>query len=72
MKKDITYTEAAERLEQIVHQIEHDMPDVDELTKLVGEAVELTKFCRRKLTVADKQLTELMAQLSNNTQEIEI
>lgn len=64
MKKDITYTEAAERLEQIVRQIEHDAPDVDELTKLVAEAVELTKFCKRKLTTADKQLTELMAQLS--------
>ncbi|MDO4707151.1 MAG: exodeoxyribonuclease VII small subunit [Porphyromonadaceae bacterium] len=65
MKKDMTYTEAADRLEAIVRQIEHNAPDVDELTKLVGEAVELTKFCRKKLTVADKQLTELMAQLGN-------
>lgn len=65
MKKDMTYTEAAERLEVIVRQIEHEAPDVDELTKLVGEAVELTKFCRKKLTVADKQLTELMAQLNS-------
>lgn len=65
MKKDMTYTEAADRLEAIVRQIEHNAPDVDELTKLVGEAVELTKFCRKKLTVADKQLTELMAQLGS-------
>lgn len=58
-----TYTQASERLEQIVRYIEHDSPDVDELTKLVEEAVELTKFCREKLTKADEQLSEIMARL---------
>lgn len=61
--KGKSYAEASERLEAIVRRIEHESPDVDELTTLVAEAVELTKFCREKLTKADKQLSELMAQL---------
>ncbi|MDO4692035.1 MAG: exodeoxyribonuclease VII small subunit [Porphyromonadaceae bacterium] len=64
--KEMTYAEASERLEVIVRRIEHESPDVDELTKLVAEAVELTKFCREKLTKADKQLSDLMAQLEDN------
>nr|WP_314650398.1 exodeoxyribonuclease VII small subunit [uncultured Porphyromonas sp.] len=69
MKETLSYKEAAARLEQIVRYIEQDSPDVDELTKLVEEAVQLSKYCRRKLTEADKQLTSLMAQLSEDNEE---
>lgn len=63
MADKMTYNQASERLEQIVKYIEHESPDVDELTKLVEEAVELTKFCRAKLIKADEQLSEIMARL---------
>jgi exonuclease VII small subunit len=66
MKQNLTYKEAVTRLETIVRHIEQDSPDVDELTKLVAEAVELTKFCRSKLTHADQQLTTMMAHLSED------
>ena len=66
MKQNLTYKEAVTRLETIVRQIKQDSPDVDELTKLVAEAVELTKFCRQKLTHADQQLTTLMADLTED------
>ena len=66
MKQNLTYKEAVTRLETIVRQIEQDSPDVDELTKLVAEAVELTKFCRQKPTHADQQLTTLMADLTED------
>ena len=69
MKETLSYKEAAARLEQIVRYIEQDSPDVDELTKLVEESVKLSKYCRRKLTEADKQLTSLMAQLSEDNEE---
>ena len=68
MKKDLTYKAAASRLDEIVRRIEGENPDVDELTDLVKEAVELSKYCREKLTQADKQLTSLMAQLSEDPQ----
>ena len=44
MKETLSYKEAAARLEQIVRYIEQDSPDVDELTKLVEEAVQLSKY----------------------------
>lgn len=66
MDKIKTYNQATERLEAIVRTIEYDSPDVDELTKLVAEAVELTKFCRDKLTKADAQLEQLMARLDES------
>lgn len=58
-----TYSGAMDRLEEIINRIEHESPDVDELTKLVAEAVDLVKFSRDKLTKADKQLEELIAKL---------
>ncbi|KGN86608.1 exodeoxyribonuclease VII small subunit [Porphyromonas gulae] len=64
MTENKTYTEAMTRLEEIVRIIEHDSPDVDDLTKLAEEAIALIGFCREKLTVADKQIEELMAKLS--------
>lgn len=63
MASQLTYSQAIERLEAIVRRIEHESPDVDELTKLVEEAVGLTKRCREQLTRADKQLSELIAKL---------
>ena len=68
MKKDLTYKATASRLDEIVRRIEGENPDVDELTDLVKEAVEPSKHCREKLTQADKQLTSLMAQLSEDPQ----
>ena len=64
MSENKTYTEAMRRLEEIVRVIEHESPDVDEQTKLAEEAIALIGFWREKLTVADKQIEELMAKLS--------
>lgn len=61
--KKMTYSQAMERLEEIIQKIEHQSPDVDELTKLVAEAVDLVKFSKEKLTTADKKLEELIAKL---------
>ncbi len=66
MKENLNYKEASERLEQIVRYIEQESPDVDELTKLVAEAVKLSKFCTEKLNKADKQLETLIAQLDES------
>ncbi|GAD04342.1 hydrolase [Porphyromonas crevioricanis] len=58
-----SYTAAMGRLEEIVQRIEHQSPDVDELTALVAEAVDIVKYCRNKLTSADKKLEELISKL---------
>ena len=67
MAKDISYKEASLRLDEILRYIEGENPDVDELFKLVQEAVELTKLCRNRLTKADKQFEALMASLDESS-----
>ena len=67
MAKDISYKEASLRLDEILRYIEGENPDVDELFKLVQEAVELTKLSRNRLTEADKQFEALMASLDESS-----
>lgn len=47
--KDYTYTQAMQRLEAILAQLEEGSSNVDTLADLVKEAAELVKFCRAKL-----------------------
>ncbi len=47
--KDYTYTQAMQRLEAILTQLEEGSSNVDTLADLVKEAAELVKFCRTKL-----------------------
>jgi exodeoxyribonuclease VII small subunit len=47
--KDYTYTQAMQRLEAILAQLEEGSSNVDTLAELVKEAAELVKFCRAKL-----------------------
>ena len=47
--KDYTYTQAMQRLEAILAQLEEGSSNVDTLAELVKEAAELVKFCRAQL-----------------------
>lgn len=46
---DYTYSQAMERLEAILSQLEEGSTSVDALTELVQEAAALVKQCRTKL-----------------------
>jgi len=47
--KDYTYTQAMQRLETILAQLEEGTATVDTLSELVKAAADLVKFCREKL-----------------------
>jgi exodeoxyribonuclease VII small subunit len=47
--KDYTYTQAMQRLETILAQLEEGTATVDTLSELVKEAADLVRFCREKL-----------------------
>ncbi len=47
--KDYTYTQAMQRLETILAQLEEGTATVDTLSELVKEAADLVKVCREKL-----------------------
>ena len=54
--KDYTYTQAMQRLEAILTQLEEGSSNVDTLANLVKEAAELVKFCRAKLRKTEDEV----------------
>ncbi len=61
--KELTYGEAAARLEEILGRIEEGQVDIDELSGLVKEAAELTTLCRQKIHAAEVQVRTITEQL---------
>lgn len=53
---DLNYTEAMQRLETILTQLEEGNKTVDELSALVQEASELIKLCRTKLRSTEESI----------------
>ena len=51
MNKELTYSEAVKRLEEIMNKIQSGGVDIDELTKILAEAQELIAFCRNELLI---------------------
>jgi exodeoxyribonuclease VII small subunit len=54
--KDYTYTQAMQRLEIILAQLEEGTATVDTLSELVKEAAGLVKFCREKLRNTEEEV----------------
>ncbi len=61
--KQMTYTQAAERLDEIVRQIEAGTLALDELSAKVKEATELVKFCKKRLLETDESIEKLLENL---------
>ncbi len=61
--KELSYGEAAARLEEILGRIEEGQVDIDELSGLVKEAAELTTLCREKIRAAEVQVRTITEQL---------
>lgn len=59
--KDITYTKAVERLNEIMQQMEEGALDVDTLTETLKEARELLAFCKQKLHTVDQTVKEILS-----------
>jgi exodeoxyribonuclease VII small subunit len=69
-KKDLTFAEARERLDEILAEVEHEDGDVDQLAARVREAAELIRFCRDRLSAARAQVTQVVAELSAVEQSV--
>lgn len=60
-KKKETYSQAMERLEKIVSQIDNNELEIDELAVKIKEANEIIAFCGDKLTKADREVQKLLS-----------
>lgn len=61
MSNDMKYEEAMRELERIVAHMENDEPDIDSLGEQLRRAQQLIKMCKAKLTKADKEIKEILA-----------
>ena len=62
--KKITYKDAIEELEDIVHGIENEDVDVDDLAKKVERASKLLKVCSDKLKKTEEEVDQVIKQLN--------
>ena len=58
--KDLSFTQALKRLEQIVQKLEDPDLDLEEGLKLLEEGVKLHKLCKSKLTEANAKITTIL------------
>lgn len=58
--KKETYSQAMERLETIVRQIDSNELELDALAGKLKEANEIIAFCSEKLTKVDKEVEKLL------------
>ncbi|WP_303012093.1 exodeoxyribonuclease VII small subunit [uncultured Bacteroides sp.] len=58
--KKITYSQAMERLEKIVRQIDNNELDIDILREKIKEANEIIAFCEDELTKAEQEVEKLL------------
>lgn len=61
-RKKETYSQAMERLEKIVRQIDNGELEIDELADKIREANEIIAFCSDKLTKANQEIEKLLSE----------
>lgn len=57
--KTESYSQALERLQKIVSQIESGELEIDQLAEKIKEANDIIAFCNEKLTKADEEIKKL-------------
>ena len=58
--KKETYSQAMERLEKIVRQIDNNELEIDVLAEKIKEANDIISFCTEKLKKADFEVEKLL------------
>ncbi|EKD57681.1 MAG: hypothetical protein ACD_57C00190G0003 [uncultured bacterium] len=61
MSKDINFTKALSRLEEIVSKLESQELDLEESVQLLAEGLALHKKCQDKLGVAQDKIDKLLS-----------
>ena len=61
MSKEPKYEEALLELQSIVHRMENDELDIDQLSTQLKRAHQLIKLCKDKLTKTDEEIKKILA-----------
>ena len=62
MEENLKYEEAMAQIEAIVHKMENNELDIDELAAQLKTAQRLIKFCKDKLTKTEEELSKIQAE----------
>jgi len=62
-RNELSYAQAAARLDEILERIERGEVDIDELSQLVAEAADLVTLLRKKITAAEMQIKTITERL---------
>lgn len=63
MSKKITYSNAFEELENIIHEIESEAINIDDLSIKVKRASILLKFCKDKLRSTETEISTILDEM---------
>ena len=63
MNKELTYSEAVKRLEEIMNKVQSGSVDIDELTMILAEAQELIAFCRNHIYKVEEDVKGIIGSL---------
>jgi exodeoxyribonuclease VII small subunit len=62
MEENMKYEEAMTQIETIVHKMENNELDIDELAAQLKTAQRLIQFCKDKLTKTEEELSKIQAE----------
>ncbi len=68
-QKKTTYREAYSELEAILHKLENNELDVDQLTEQVRRASELIKFCKGKLFETESEIEKIIDEIDSEEKD---
>ncbi len=66
-----SFSQSLKRLEEIVEKLEDPDVDLEDGLKLLEEGVKLHKYCREKLTEANKKIANILKEDNSSSQEEE-
>ncbi len=67
-KKELSYQEAIQEVEEILQQIEKEELDVDELTTRVKRASVLLKICKDKLRTTENEVEKIIGDIDTEVE----
>ena len=62
MEENIKCEEAFAELQALVHKMENDELDIDQMSEQLKRAQELIRLCKDKLTKTDEEIKKILAE----------
>jgi exodeoxyribonuclease VII small subunit len=62
MKEELKYEQAYQELQTIVHRMENDELDIDQMSEQLKRAQQLIKLCKDKLTKTYEEIKKILAE----------